>query len=48
MKGEGQRGRRWGNMLTVHWSDHMLPVRPGAVDPHVSGREAHRAVEQWH
>lgn len=29
-------------------SDHMLPVRPGAVDPHVSGREAHRAVEQWH
>lgn len=27
-------------------SDHMLPVRPGAVDPHVSGREANRTVGQ--
>lgn len=28
-------------------SDPMLPVRPGAVDPHVSGWEANRTVGQW-
>lgn len=29
-------------------SDDMLPVKPGAVDAHASGLEAHRAVERWH